>query len=136
MGSPPNGTIQYLVPVTSDWEGPLGENDFEGVRDEIPNAIARLSANLNPRNYDLSGMGPGEDVVEDVVGYGAVSHAPPAMEDIDETLPIDSHTSVRAMPLTIFRERLVDHWTILYYQNRIVWPSNRGRRRLQYANER
>jgi hypothetical protein len=40
----------------------MGVLEFEGVRDEVPNAIAKLSMNLDPRNYDLSGMGPGEDV--------------------------------------------------------------------------
>jgi hypothetical protein len=37
----------------SDWTGPLGDLDFEGVREEVPHAIARLSTNLDPRNYDL-----------------------------------------------------------------------------------
>ncbi len=30
------------VPV-SEWKGPLGDNDFKGMREDIPNAIARLS---------------------------------------------------------------------------------------------
>ena len=46
----------------SDWIGPLGDLDFKGVREEVPKAIARLLMNLDPRNYDLSGMGPGEDI--------------------------------------------------------------------------
>ena len=46
----------------SDWEGPLGDLDFDGVREEIPTAISYLSTNLDPQNYDLSGMGPGEDI--------------------------------------------------------------------------
>jgi len=34
--------------------------------ESIPNSIARLSTNLDPRNYDLSNMGPGEDVVGEI----------------------------------------------------------------------
>ena len=34
----------------------LGNLDFDGVREDIPNAISRLSTNLDPRNYDLSGI--------------------------------------------------------------------------------
>ncbi len=30
---------------------------------EVPNALARLSANLDPRNYDLLGVGPGSDLM-------------------------------------------------------------------------
>ena len=32
---------------------------------EVPNALARLSTSLNPRNYDSSGLGPGLDVVDE-----------------------------------------------------------------------
>jgi hypothetical protein len=47
--------------LVSDWDGPLGELDFKGINNNIPNAIARLSRNLDPRNYDSSGIGPGLD---------------------------------------------------------------------------
>ncbi len=43
----------------------MGDLDFEGVREEVPHAIARLLTNLDPRNYDLSGVGPGEDITGD-----------------------------------------------------------------------
>ncbi len=49
--------------VVSDWEGELACFDWEGVRVDIPNALARLSVNQNARNYDLSGVGPGDDVI-------------------------------------------------------------------------
>ena len=58
-----------LVKVTSEWLGDLGDHDFEGVSPEVPNAIVRLSTNLDPRKYDSSAMGPGEDVAgEDSFG--------------------------------------------------------------------
>ena len=94
----------------SDWSGPLGELEFEGVREEVPNAIARLSMNLDPRNYDLSGMGPGEDVTG------------------DETVPYErSHqimrSSVSNLTLTEFRSRLIEHFDLAFHRNDIVWPS-------------
>jgi len=46
----------------SDWEGPMGDMDFEGLNDGVAHTIARLSKNLNPRNYDSSGMGPHGEV--------------------------------------------------------------------------
>lgn len=30
---------------------------------EVPNALARLSANLDPYNFDSLGLGPGSDVM-------------------------------------------------------------------------
>ncbi len=50
--------------VVSDWEGKLACFDWEGVRADIPNALARLSVNRKARNYDSSGVGPGDDVLE------------------------------------------------------------------------
>jgi hypothetical protein len=52
-----NGQWRGGVPL-SDWEGELGGLDFDGLPSSIPNTIARLSANLDPCNYDQSGMGP------------------------------------------------------------------------------
>ncbi len=49
--------------VVSEWEGDFGCLDYEGVPVEVPNALARLSANLDPCNFDLSGLGPGSDVM-------------------------------------------------------------------------
>ena len=49
--------------LVSNWDGELGQMDFDGLGESIPNSIAQLSTNLDPRNYDLSNMGPGEDVV-------------------------------------------------------------------------
>ena len=40
--------------------------DFDGLGESIPNSIVRLSTNLDPRNYDLSNMGPGEEVVGEI----------------------------------------------------------------------
>jgi len=34
----------------SDWLGSMGDHDFDGVPEEIPDAIARHLSNLLPRN--------------------------------------------------------------------------------------
>ncbi len=39
---------------------------FEGICHSIHNAIARLSMNLDPQNYDHMNIGPVEDVVGEV----------------------------------------------------------------------
>jgi hypothetical protein len=59
------------IPV-SNWEGTLGQMDYDGLWEIIPNAISRLSINLDPHNYDLSGMGPGEDVVGKSHGWNDI----------------------------------------------------------------
>ena len=43
----------------SDWTGWNGDHDYDGLSKEIPNAVARICRNLDPRNYDSSCMGRG-----------------------------------------------------------------------------
>jgi hypothetical protein len=51
------------VPV-SDWEGVMGQNDNnKDIGNHVPNSISQLHHNLNFRNYNLSGMGPGTDII-------------------------------------------------------------------------
>jgi len=91
--------------LVSDWEGELGRMDFDGLRESIPNLIARLSTNLNPHNYDLSNMGPGEDVV------GEIYHGD-RREDEDE-MELGLMTPVNSMSLAFFQRQLVIHFTIM-----------------------
>ncbi len=91
----------------------MGDLDFEGIREEVPNAIARLSTNLDPCNYDLSGMGPGEDITG------------------NETVPYEHsrqvlRSSVSNLTLTPFRSRLIEHFDLSFHRNDIVWPSRQG----------
>ena len=44
----------------------MGGIEFNGIYKDIPNALARLSENMDPRNYDSSGLGPGLDVIGEI----------------------------------------------------------------------
>ncbi len=99
----------------SNWEGELGGLDFDHLPSSIPNAIARLSANLDLRNYDESGMGPGENVVDECKA-----------NDIGRDNGIVGfETSVKNFLLPFFHRQLVDHFTIMFQLKKIKWPQNR-----------
>ncbi len=100
-----NGQWRGGVPL-SDWEGELGGLDFDGLPSSIPNAIARLSANLDPRNYDVSGMGPGEDVVGEF-------NANDRGQD-DGIVGFETAVKEKDLLLPFFRCQLVDHFTIMF----------------------
>ena len=54
--------------VPSEWEGELGEHehDTEFGNSQLPEAMCRLHSPASVRNYDMSGMGSGDDrVLED-----------------------------------------------------------------------
>ena len=46
----------------SDWTGDMGRHDFDGLGDELPEAISRLYGVQDARDFDSSGMGPGNDI--------------------------------------------------------------------------
>ncbi len=95
--------------AVSDWTGPLGGMDFDGVSEDIPNSIARLSRNLDSRNYDSSGMGSGIDVISDeVIPNNQVSGL--------------LYNSVSSLSLTHFRKKLVQHHAIQFSTNTLIWP--------------
>jgi len=52
--------------LVRDWDGVLRQMDFDGLHESIPNMIERLNSNLNPHNYNLSNMEPGEDEVGEI----------------------------------------------------------------------
>ena len=102
-----------------DWLGELGENDMEQDEEHAPAIFDRLLSNLNIRNYDSSGMGPGPDVVETQM----------EVEDDDNEneffeLPLNPGVipEVRKLPLAYFRKKLVNHFNILYESGNLIWP--------------
>jgi hypothetical protein len=67
-------------------------------------AIARLSTNLDPCNYDQSGMGLGEDVVGEC-------------NDNDRGQDkgiVGFETAVKDLSLPFFQHQFVDHFTIMF----------------------
>jgi hypothetical protein len=99
----------------SDWERELGGLDFAGLPSSIPDTIARLSANLDPRNYDVSGMGPGEDVVGECN----------ANDRGQDDGIVGFKTAVKDLLLPFFHCQLVDHFTIIFRLYKIKWPQHR-----------
>ncbi len=49
--------------VVSDWDSKMAGFNWEGVKADIPTALAHLLVNLDACNYDPLGLGPGDDVI-------------------------------------------------------------------------
>lgn len=105
--------------ATSDWEGELGNHDFTG----LPEPLARLTATLDARNYDRSGMGRGSDV--------GVRERHPIEIDTGvvgvEAAPVNNRTVrvVKNLGLGYFRSKLVEHFDIMWNRHEVKWPSRR-----------
>lgn len=103
--------------VDSDWQGELGQHDPDEVCDHVPFAINRLN-NLDSgaRRYDTSGMGHGSDFID------VPDDDDDADEEQEEVVDDDGAILVRTMNYDKFRSKLVEHFDILFEQQRIRWP--------------
>ncbi len=124
--------------VGSEWEGDLGCLDFEDVPVEVPNALAQLLANLDTRNFDSSGVGPGSDVMSEnhSILRSEVATRNDSASLIDDMNimkgimnGVDRVWSVRFLSLNVFPQLLVNHFAIMFSQNRIVWPEHQTQKR-------
>ncbi len=74
--------------------------------------------------YDTSGMGVGSDFV---LANGDLSTDWEGDQDVEDAL--DDNNSVREvhkMSMRMFRAKLIEHFDILFQQNKIVWPTRFG----------
>jgi hypothetical protein len=120
-----SGEWKNGVPV-SDWEGPMGDTDVEGLDNGVAHTIARLSKNLNPRIYDSSGMGPGNDLVGEVYGFCDSDFEEGSDEGEDITMTLTT-LKISILSLPFFHSKLVTHFSILFERNQIVWPKSKRR---------
>ncbi len=106
----------------SDWEGELGGLDFDGVHKDVPNALAGLSENLDARNYDSSGLGPGLDVIGESRTILTQEIREDAGNEVLKQISVgkDRIRHVQFLSLAVFRQLLVNHFAILIRQNKIV----------------
>jgi hypothetical protein len=122
------GDVRQCV---SDWDGEMGCLDFDGVCKDVPNALVHLSENLDARNYDLSGLGPGLDVI----GETRIIFTQKIKEEVEDDVlkqigfGKDRVRHVQFLSLAVFRRLLVNHFAILFRQNKIVWPTRQKKRR-------
>jgi hypothetical protein len=118
--------------VVRDWEGKLACFDWKEVRAGIPNALACLLVNQNARNYDSSGVGPGDDVIGETRSLLTRELEDEVVCTNQISLGEDCVRSVQNLPLAVFRKLLVNHFAMLFSQNKIVRPKRiqRSRRRI------
>ena len=109
----------------------MGGLDFDGVHKDVPNALARLSENLDAWNYDSSGLGPGLDVIGETRTIFTQEIREDAGNEVLKQICVgkDRVRHVQFLSLAVFRRLLVNHFAILFSQNKIVWPTRKRKRR-------
>lgn len=107
--------------LDGEWEGAIGQHDAHDIVRHMPFSIGRLQAGLDPTLYDASGMGPGEDYA----GLIAAMETMNAGERIDDDANEEAIRIVRYFSLKYFRNKLIQHFDIMFKRYQLVWPQHR-----------
>jgi len=121
--------------LDGEWEGAIGQLEAEDVIWHVPFAMKHLALGYDPREYDESGLDPGEDrdgheVVMPMV-YGddrPVTDAESESESESESELVSEENGVqvvRHLSLKYFRCKLIEHFDILFKHHELVWPTHR-----------
>lgn len=102
--------------LDGDWEGQIGLHDTRDVMQHLPFAVQRLHDGWDPRTFDASGLGPGDDRINRELSMEANNNT-----DDDDTGRADVKI-VRHLTLNNFRGRLIEHFDIMFKRNQLVWP--------------
>jgi DDE superfamily endonuclease len=113
--------------LNQEWEGELGNNDPQEIRQlpAAPLAISRLNDN-RLRSFG-SHQHMEESVREETVRRRLAGLADEQiLSDDEEETEIEQDEDgcifVRTLPYDEFRNRLIDHFTILFNRNKVKWP--------------
>ena len=115
--------VSWKEGIPTDWEGEAGEHDPDDViRHSFP--IARINnIDVNEiRRFDSSGLGYGTDVMME----GSDRNEESSQENIQENIlyqNVNECRIVKNLSFEFFRNKLVEHFTILWEQGKIVWPA-------------
>ena len=119
---------------TDEWLTELGDFDDEDIEQAIPQAITnRILQHGDIRRFDSSDMGRGNDYCEDLDDDESQADSP-TIEIEQEVLPEAEKEylekakddkgiiRVRLLPLSVFRNRLIENFDILQSQGKVKWP--------------
>ena len=93
------------------------ETELDGWRD-LPKALKRLAHPDQYQNYDLAGVGYGNDVIRTRFDQVCVNEYTPIETSSNQSTPIP----VNSLTLDEFRNKLVTHFNIAFQKNELKWP--------------
>jgi hypothetical protein len=79
-----------------------------------------LQLGFDPRLYDASGIGPGEDVEGLIATMETLNNV--EQRDAEDNAEVGGCRIVRYQSLTYFRNKLIQHFDIMFKRYELVWP--------------
>ena len=114
--------------LSENWDGELGVFDSDDFGNTLPFALKRLGNPLVRRQYDTSGMGPGNHLTdeyeldEDCFDDSNIDEEADIMSNNNMSIVEDYVNNVHNLSQEIFQKRLIEHFDILFKDNKIKWP--------------
>ena len=90
-----------------------------------------MSENLDARNYDSSGLRPGLDVIGETRSIFTQEIAEDEEDAVLKQISVGEERvrNDQFLSLAVFRQLLVNHFAILFRQNKTVWPKSQNKKR-------
>ena len=114
--------------LASGWEHGV-RSDYETELDEsqdLPFALRRLIKPGEARNFDISGVGIGNDIANSTDSV-TTSNSDHVTEMNTINLPVneirnDMYIPIKNMPFQLFRQKLIRHFNIAFQNKEVEWP--------------
>jgi hypothetical protein len=90
--------------VDGEWEGAIGQHDANDVVQHMPFSMCWLQSGPDPRLYNASRMGPGEDYDDLTATMETINDIEVIEEDDDDDVPI---RIIQYLSLSYFRNKLI-----------------------------
>lgn len=111
--------------IDGEWDGALGMQDANDVTSHVPFSLQRLQLGFDPRLYDASGIGPGEDVQGLIATMETVNNRELHGAEHNAEAEVGGCRIVRYLSLNYFRNKLIQHFDIMFKRYELVWPQRR-----------
>ncbi len=101
--------------LDGEWESSISMHDTRDVLNHVPLALERLHEGWDPRTFDPSGLGPGDDRDQTNLVMETTNPGPAIGQG-------RNCRTVRCLSLNNFWSKLINHFDIMFKRKQLVWP--------------
>jgi hypothetical protein len=112
--------------IDGEGMGAIGQHDQLDIMQHAPLALQQLQLGFDPRSYDVSGIGYGDDYCN-VTATMEMVNVTKQNSDVVQNENDEASTVriVRYLSLQYFRKKLIEHFDIMFKRYQLVWPKHR-----------
>jgi hypothetical protein len=111
--------------MDGEWMGAIGQHDKLDIMQHVPLALQQLQPGFDPRSYNVSGIGYGDDYCNATATMETVN-ATEQNSDVVQNENDEASTVriVRYLSLQYFCKKLIEHFDKMFKRYQLVWPKH------------